>query len=458
MNDVLRVKRNRRCISRRQEVAIYNGSSTHRRLKLQYNPFHTPLCFHSKYRLVERRHIINIRVCPSSYLKHTRPLSMTKSSKEPAAKKSHNGSFATDDVLPREVSSALTSPPPISDLLSDDIMAPYRHVCSLESKRFRATLVDAFNVWLELPECACDEVKAIVDMLHNASLIVDDIEDSSNLRRGAPAAHRVFGMPLSLNCANTVYFLALERLRQVPQVVVASIAATGDHAAAEYYAVNKADITIRLIEAFSTEMIELHKGQGLDIYWRDMAQCPSLTEYKEMVQRKTGGLFRLAVKMMMILSPPSQVCANAAKTMSTTGSWRSLSRDDRNALLLSLVDDVGTFFQTLDDYLNVCSDAYHKNKSFCEDLTEGKFSYPVIHCILEQAAKGEKTLLHILRQRPTDAEIKAYCVNLMRDTGSLQACQGRIYELRSDIYRQLASLGDGALLEECIAGLCRLME
>lgn len=47
--------------------------------------------------------------------------------------------------------------------------------------------------------------------LHNASLLVDDIEDGSKLRRGLPVAHDVFGVPTTLNTANYVYFLALER-------------------------------------------------------------------------------------------------------------------------------------------------------------------------------------------------------------------------------------------------------
>ena len=49
-------------------------------------------------------------------------------------------------------------------------------------------------------------------MLHNASLLLDDIEDGSELRRGAPTAHKVFGEALTINSANYLYFVALEKV------------------------------------------------------------------------------------------------------------------------------------------------------------------------------------------------------------------------------------------------------
>lgn len=54
-------------------------------------------------------------------------------------------------------------------------------------------------------------IQAIIADLHNASLLVDDIEDNSKLRRGIPVAHSIFGVAPVINTANYVYFLALER-------------------------------------------------------------------------------------------------------------------------------------------------------------------------------------------------------------------------------------------------------
>ncbi|RWS20308.1 geranylgeranyl pyrophosphate synthase-like isoform X1, partial [Leptotrombidium deliense] len=70
----------------------------------------------------------------------------------------------------------------------------------------------AFNYWLNIPEETCRKIEDIVEMLHNASLLIDDIEDNSVLRRGIPVAHNIFGIGPTINCANYVYFLALEKI------------------------------------------------------------------------------------------------------------------------------------------------------------------------------------------------------------------------------------------------------
>jgi geranylgeranyl pyrophosphate synthase len=48
--------------------------------------------------------------------------------------------------------------------------------------------------------------------------------------------------------------------------------------------------------------LRLHRGQGLDLCWRDSLTCPTEEEYLEMVANKTGGLFRLAIKLMQMES------------------------------------------------------------------------------------------------------------------------------------------------------------
>lgn len=49
---------------------------------------------------------------------------------------------------------------------------------------------------------------------------------------------------------------------------------------------------------YSQELCNLHRGQGMDLYWRDTLTCPGEDDYLEMVGNKTSGLFRLAVKLM----------------------------------------------------------------------------------------------------------------------------------------------------------------
>ena len=101
---------------------------------------------------------------------------------------------------------------------------------------------------------------------------IDDIEDSSVLRRGVPVAHNIFGTAQTLNSANYVYFTALQELLKLGNP--------------------------RFVTVYADELCNLHRGQGLDLYWRDTLTCPTEAEYLEMVGNKTAGLFRLAIKLM----------------------------------------------------------------------------------------------------------------------------------------------------------------
>ena len=92
------------------------------------------------------------------------------------------------------------------------LIEPYHYINSTPGKDVRGKLIDCFQLWLNVPQLAIlNEIKTIVADLHNASLLIDDIEDNSKLRRGVPVAHSIFGVPSVINTANYVYFLALER-------------------------------------------------------------------------------------------------------------------------------------------------------------------------------------------------------------------------------------------------------
>lgn len=137
---------------------------------------------------------------------------------------------------------------------------------------------------------------------------------------------------------------------------------------------------------YTEQLLELHRGQGMEIYWRDNFTCPTEYEYKRMTIRKTGGLFMLAIRLMKLFS-----------------------ESDKDFSKLTAI--LGLYFQIRDDYCNLTSEEvssentavdfelckqvskiqrfifgfqYSESKSFCEDLTEGKFSFPIIHAVNNQ--------------------------------------------------------------------------
>ncbi|KAI0097843.1 isoprenoid synthase domain-containing protein [Nemania sp. FL0031] len=248
------------------------------------------------------------------------------------------------------------------------ILSPYDYIASEPGKEFRTQLLKAFNAWLEVPEESLAIITKAVRMLHTASLLIDDIQDNSMLRRGRPVAHNIFGVAQTINAGNYVYFLALKELQKLKNPAEA-------------------------MDIYTTEMLYLHRGQGMDLYWRDTLTCPTEDDYLEMVSNKTGGLFRLAVKLMQSQSSTPFNC-------------------------LPLAELLGQAFQIADDYKNLANLDYTQKKGLCEDLTEGKFSFPVIHSIRSNPENQE--LLHILAQRPTDVDTKKYAVRYIESTGSLE--------------------------------------
>ncbi|OGE48153.1 hypothetical protein PENARI_c032G05664 [Penicillium arizonense] len=97
---------------------------------------------------------------------------------------------------------------------SDQVVTgPFDYLFSSPGKNIRSLLMDAFNEWLQVPELQL--IKEVVNILHTASLLIDDIEDNSVLRRGLPVAHQIFGTAQTINSANHAYFIAIEKLQEL---------------------------------------------------------------------------------------------------------------------------------------------------------------------------------------------------------------------------------------------------
>ncbi|XP_059982498.1 geranylgeranyl pyrophosphate synthase isoform X6 [Lagenorhynchus albirostris] len=81
------------------------------------------------------------------------------------------------------------------------LLEPYKYLLQLPGKQVRTKLSQAFNHWLKVPEDKLQIIIEVTEMLHNASLLIDDIEDNSKLRRGFPVAHSIYGIPSVINSA-----------------------------------------------------------------------------------------------------------------------------------------------------------------------------------------------------------------------------------------------------------------
>lgn len=91
---------------------------------------------------------------------------------------------------------------------------------------------------------------------------------------------------------------------------------------------------------------------------------------------------------------------------------------------------------------------YAENKSFCEDLTEGKFSFPVIHAIRNRV--DDNQIINILRQRTKDLDIKRYCVSLMEKAGSFDYTRQTMTDLDLEARNEVRKLGGNPYLEKVL--------
>jgi len=304
------------------------------------------------------------------------------------------------------------------------VLEPYEYTVSNPGKEIRGMMINAFNAWLNVPEAKLKIIMKVVRMLHNASLLVDDIEDDSQLRRGQPVAHKIYGIPQTINTANYVYFLAYQELYALRESVTSTSSS-----------LNSTQATHRIIsdteldKIVTSELVSLHRGQGLEILWRDSLKCPTEEEYIGMVNNKTGGLFRLAVKLMM-----------AYATTNTEVDY------------VPLVNLFGIFFQIRDDYMNLQSTEYEGNKGFAEDLTEGKFSFPVVHGV--RADLSNRQILNVLQKRPTTPTLKTHTITYLRThTKSFEYTLGVIRTLEQQTRDEIRRLGGNVSLEKIVDGL-----
>ncbi|GBL50768.1 hypothetical_protein [Candidozyma auris] len=243
------------------------------------------------------------------------------------------------------------------------LIEPYTYISNIpgNNQNMRYRFLVAFNemFFKNDKKKILSEIGTIISIFHDSSLLIDDIEDSSDTRRGQECAHIKYGTPLTINCGNLMYFEALHRATNVlPNLE-------------EHGSRDLSEISTKTNKILVDEMLNLHHGQGLDIYWRDVrlrewnlgkCELPSVEEYLRMVMNKTGGLFRLAVKLLALF----------------TDNFSDAETDK----LVPFSNLLGIIYQIRDDYMNLVDDRYSEMKGVRgEDLAEGKLSLPILFAL-----------------------------------------------------------------------------
>ncbi|HDJ26025.1 MAG TPA: polyprenyl synthetase family protein [Candidatus Bathyarchaeota archaeon] len=269
-----------------------------------------------------------------------------------------------------------------TEALTEAIAKPFWDLLDRGGKRWRPAFMlmvyEAISGW-DAREVL--DFAVIPEVIHNGTLIVDDVEDDSELRRGKPCVHRIYGTDIAINAGNTMYYLPLT-------VVLRS---------------DKLDerTKLRIYEMYIQEMLRLSFGQAMDIAWHRGIRGADVSEeqYLQMCAYKTGTLARFAAKLGAILAkaPDWQV--------------ESIGR---------FAEAIGVAFQIQDDILNITGDPEAYGKEWGGDITEGKRTLMVIYTLRRASEADRRRLLQILDMHTRDKHLIKEAVSIMERYGAVE--------------------------------------
>ncbi|PSQ47030.1 polyprenyl synthetase [Halobacteriales archaeon SW_7_65_23] len=280
-------------------------------------------------------------------------------------------------------------PAAIQEALAD----PIWDLLDRGGKRWRAILfliiVDALG---EKPEeylhYAC-----VPEILHNGTIIVDDVEDEAEKRRGREALHHVFGTDIALNAGNAMYFIPLKIIDR-----------------------NRSDLDdsqrLDAYEMLTYELNRTHLGQGMDICWHNQKRIAvDEHRYYEMCACKTGCLARIVARLAAIV----------------TGQPESVQHQ-----LARYAEEMSIAFQIGDDILDIehtLDQAGDFGKAFGNDIREGKKTLMVIYAGEHAAPEDVARLEEILwAEDNTDEEIME-AIEIMQRVDAVEYARERAEEL-----------------------------
>jgi len=190
-----------------------------------------------------------------------------------------------------------------------------------------------------------------IEMVHNFTLVHDDIMDNDEMRHGVTTVHKKFGMPIAILAGDVLFSKAYQ--------VVSSTNLPSNS-------------VIELVSRLAKSCVDVCEGQLLDISMANNEKIPSQSQYIKMIEKKTAALFEVSCAM-------GAICANAKR------------KDVSN--LSSFGKNLGIAFQITDDLIGVLGDSKVTKKPVGNDLREGKKSLPILLAINHANGENKEIIL-----------------------------------------------------------------
>lgn len=249
------------------------------------------------------------------------------------------------------------------------------HLVTSGGKRLRPHMAIKSCELLGGTAAAALPAASAVEMVHNFTLVHDDIMDNDEVRHGVPTVHRRFGVPVAILAGDVLFSKAFE-------------AVSGPRIGA-----GRSALLAARLAAACTEVCE---GQMLDMEMAGSGRMPSEAEYLGMVSKKTAALFDAACAM-------GAICAGAGR------------RDA--ARLASFGRNLGVAFQITDDLIGVMGDPAVTKKPVGNDLREGKKSLPILMALGSATGAARRSIEGCLGNRRASKRDLAAAVDAIRGMG-----------------------------------------
>jgi octaprenyl-diphosphate synthase len=246
----------------------------------------------------------------------------------------------------------------ITDWLASDIplindMSQY--IISNGGKRLRPLIVILVAHALKFSGTQHIQVAAVIELIHTATLLHDDVVDASILRRGRPTANHLWGNQASVLVGDFLYSRAFQHLIQLNQTQIMSLLAEATNTIA------------------AGEVLQLSNCGNLNI---DEAL------YLKTIHAKTAILFSAAAQSAALLCTDSSAMIKAMAEFGT---------------------ELGMAFQLIDDLLDYTGSSDEMGKNDGDDLLEGKITLPLIHFLKKATKQQQEQVVNILvNKNPQD--------------------------------------------------------
>lgn len=299
------------------------------------------------------------------------------------------------------------------DKLDFQLNEPYNYHSQLPGKEIRMKFVDVLSERFYMKPHLITNLKHLTSLCHNASLLIDDIEDDGQLRRGKPCAYLKYGIPLTINSS---YYQMFAALSKIPVLI--------DHSH---------ELTTRLT---IDSLLVLHQGQGYDILWRDYRICPTINEYISMIEKKTSEVFMLIARLFFLHCSSYKYWIHTILVTVYNFIFRAslLTIDQR---IVNVARLYGVYFQIKDDYINITSEDFSKLKGLYDDIYERKYSYLVVYIINNQL-EGYDELESIFASpnKITEEQAKR-CIELIKNTDAIEYTKNTLDRLSNELSQNI---------------------